>query len=131
MAISGVKNCGLPFKASVESQNSLVGGEWPYLAPPNQESDKFVPNDNKKSGALKSITKTIAGLLVAAVALGLARGKWGGMNELMPKKMGDVEGFGQKCKWIIGKAGDCSIKAYNSTLGKLFKHPIDLNKAAS
>ena len=131
MAISGVKDCGLPFRAGVESQNPLVSGDWPYLAPPSQPKDKFESSNNKKSGGWKPIACTVAWLLAAAAVLGFARGKWGGMNELMPKKFGDVEGFGQKCKWIIGKMGDGSIKAYNSTLGKLFSHKIDLKKAAS
>lgn len=122
MDLLKVKNCGLPFKASVESSSSLVGGDWGYLSAPEAKKDEFTPSstEKKKSSIWKPILITVASLAVIATGLATARCKISGMDDLVKKNFSDVEGFGQKCKWVMGKAGQGVIDGYNATLGKLF-----------
>lgn len=116
-------NCGLPaFKAlNVNSTSPLVSGNWQYTTAPNDNSGNTA-KPKKKSSFLKKALITAAVALVAAFALAKARGMES-INAVMEKgSFKELTSFGDKVKYVIGKAGDGVIYAYKNTIGRLLGH---------
>ncbi len=118
MEVTGI-NCGVPFKAQVESQSPLVSGNWAYLSNQGTSADSFAPQ-KKKSGFWKKALIAAAAVVAVGIALAQTR-KLSSIDAVMKKgSFKEVQGFGDKVKYVIGKGGDYAKSAYDCTLGKLF-----------
>ena len=111
-------NCGVPFKAQVESQSPLVSGNWAYLSDNGTAQDNFAPQ-KKKSGFWKKALIAAAAVVAVGIALAQTR-KLSSIDAVMKKgSFKELQGFGEKVKYVIGKGGDYANKAYDCTIGKL------------